>query len=168
MAEIMTVLVTVAMWIAGAMGAIGITLCSVGLSASLSGGEHKAPLIRTLVSGVLPGEFVLTIFAILVLVPGIIFICFQLRHILLTLAEGDPFVPENSPRLTRVGAAIAGMELIRIFTVFFVRAFPGLVGVEPPPLEPQFILWISVAALFVLSQVFREGTRLRDEEKMTI
>jgi len=25
-----------------------------------------------------------------------------------------------------------------------------------------------VAALFILSQVFREGTRLRDEEKMTI
>jgi hypothetical protein len=42
------------------------------------------------------------------------------------------------------------------------------VGDEPPRMSTQFILWISVAALFVLSQVFREGTRLRDEEKMTI
>jgi hypothetical protein len=45
---------------------------------------------------------------------------------------------------------------------------PKLVGDEAPRLSTQFILWISVAALFVLSQVFREGTRLRDEEKMTI
>jgi hypothetical protein len=32
----------------------------------------------------------------------------------------------------------------------------------------DLIPWASVAALFILSQVFREGTRLRDEEKMTI
>jgi hypothetical protein len=32
----------------------------------------------------------------------------------------------------------------------------------------DLIAWASVAALFILSQVFREGTRLRDEEKMTI
>jgi hypothetical protein len=158
MAEIMTVLVTVAMWIVGAMGVIGIPLFSVGLSASLSGGDSKFPLVRTLV----------VIVGLAVIVPGVIYICFQLRHILLTLAEGDPFVPENARRLTRIGTAIAAMELIRIATVMVVRAVPSFVGDKLPPISTQFILWISVAALFVLSQVFREGTRLRDEEKMTI
>jgi Co/Zn/Cd efflux system component len=77
-------------------------------------------------------------------------------------------VPENARRLTRIGTAIAAMELIRIATVMVVRAVPSFVGDKLPPISTQFILWISVAALFVLSQVFREGTRLRDEEKMTI
>jgi hypothetical protein len=60
------------------------------------------------------------------------------------------------------------MEIIRIATLLVVRAMPSLVGDAPPKLSTQLILWISVAALFILSQVFREGTRLRDEEKMTI
>jgi hypothetical protein len=101
-------------------------------------------------------------------VPGVIFICIQMRRILLTLVEGDPFVPENAGRLSRIGIAIAAMELIRIATLLVVRAMPSLVGDAPPKLSTQLILWISVAALFILSQVFREGTRLRDEEKMTI
>ncbi len=168
MAEIMTVLVTVAMWIVGAMGVIGIPVLAIGLMASLSGGSTEVSGIKALADGVMPGQLVIGLVGLAVIVPGVIFICLQLRRILLTLADGDPFVPENARRLSRVGIAIAAMELIRIATVMVVSTMPTLVGDEPPRLSTQFILWISVAALFVLSQVFREGTRLRDEEKMTI
>jgi hypothetical protein len=168
MAEIMTVLVTVAMWIVGAMGVIGIPVLAIGLMASLSGGSTEVSGIKALADGVMPGQLVIGLAGLAVIVPGVIFICLQLRRILLTLADGDPFVPENARRLSRVGIAIAAMELIRIATVMVVSTVPTLVGDEPPRLSTQFILWISVAALFVLSQVFREGTRLRDEEKMTI
>ncbi|MDP1554189.1 MAG: DUF2975 domain-containing protein [Hyphomonas sp.] len=168
MAEIMTVLVTVAMWIVGAMGVIGIPVLAIGLMASLSGGSTEVSGIKALADGVMPGQLVIGLVGLAVIVPGVIFICLQLRRILLTLADGDPFVPENARRLSRVGIAIAAMELIRIATVVVVSTVPTLVGDEPPRLSTQFILWISVAALFVLSQVFREGTRLRDEEKMTI
>ena len=168
MAEIMTVLVTVAMWIVGAMGVIGIPVLAIGLMASLSGGSTEVSGIKALADGVMPGQLVIGLVGLAVIVPGVIFICLQLRRILLTLADGDPFVPENARRLSRVGIAIAAMELIRIVTVMVVSTLPTLVGDEPPRLSTQFILWISVAALFVLSQVFREGTRLRDEEKMTI
>lgn len=168
MAEIMTVLVSVAMWLVGAMGVIGIPLFAVGLVASLSGGSTKFYGMEALADGVMPGQLVIGLVGLAVIVPGVIFICLQLRRILLTLADGDPFVPENARRLSRIGIAIAVMELVRIVTVMIVGAMPTLVGDEPPRLSTQFILWISVAALFVLSQVFREGTRLRDEEKMTI
>jgi Protein of unknown function (DUF2975) len=168
MAEIMTVLVTVAMWIVGAMGVIGIPVLAIGLMASLSGGSTEFSGIKALADGVMPGQLVIGLAGLAVIVPGVIFICMQLRRILLTLADGDPFVPENASRLSRVGIAIAAMELIRIAVVMVVSTMPTLVGDEPPRLSTQFILWISVAALFVLSQVFREGTRLRDEEKMTI
>jgi len=168
MADIMTVLVTVAMWIVGAMGVIGIPVLGIGLMASLSGGSTEVSGIKALADGVMPGQLVIGLAGLAVVVPGVIFICLQLRRILLTLADGDPFVPENASRLSRVGIAIAAMELIRIATVMVVSTVPSLVGDEPPRLATQFILWISVAALFVLSQVFREGTRLREEEKMTI
>lgn len=168
MAEIMTVLVTVAMWIVGAMGVVGIPVLAIGLAASLSGGTTEISGIKALAEGVMPGQLVIGLVGLMVIVPGVIFICLQLRRILLTLADGDPFVPENARRLSRIGIAIAAMELLRVVTVLVVSAVPTLVGDEPPRLSTQFILWISVAALFVLSQVFREGTRLRDEEKMTI
>ena len=124
--------------------------------------------IEALADGVSPGSFVIALGLLCVIVPGVIFICIQMRRILLTLVEGDPFVPENAGRLSRIGIAIAAMEIIRIATLLVVRAMPSLVGDAPPKLSTQLILWISVAALFILSQVFREGTRLRDEEKMTI
>ena len=168
MAEIMTVLVTVAMWIVGALGVIGIPILTIGLMASLSGGSTEVSGITALADGVSPGQLVIGLAGLAVIVPGVIFICLQLRRILLTLIDGDPFVPENAGRLSRIGIAIASMELLRLAVVVFVSAVPKLVGEEAPRLSTQFILWISVAALFVLSQVFREGTRLRDEEKMTI
>jgi hypothetical protein len=168
MAEIMTVLVTVAMWIVGALGVIGIPILTIGLMASLSGGSTEFSGIKALAEGVSPGQLVIGLAGLAVIVPGVIFICLQLRRILLTLIDGDPFVPENAGRLSRIGIAIAAMELLRLAVVVFVSAVPKLVGDEAPRLSTQFILWISVGALFVLSQVFREGTRLRDEEKMTI
>ena len=168
MAEIMTVLVTVAMWIVGAMGVIGIPVLAIGLTASLSGGRTEFSGVKALADGVMPGQLVIGLAGLAVIVPGVIFICLQLRRILLTLIDGDPFVPQNARRLSSIGIAIAAMELIRIATVMIVSTVPKLVGDEPPRLSTQLILWISVAALFVLSQVFREGTRLRDEEKMTI
>lgn len=168
MAEAMTVLVTVAMWVAGAFGVIGIPILGLGLMASLSNGAASIPGIEALADGVSPGSFVIALGLLCVIVPGVIFICIQMRRILLTLVEGDPFVPENAGRLSRIGVTIAVMELIRLATLIMVRAAPNLVGDAPPKLSTQLILWISVAALFILSQVFREGTRLRDEEKMTI
>jgi len=168
MAEIMTVLVTVAMWIVGAMGVIGIPVLGMGLAASLSGGSTEISGIKALADGVSTGQLMIGLGGLAVIVPGVIFICFQLRRILLTLIDGDPFVPDNAGRLSRIGIAIAAMELLRLSVVVFVSGVPQLAGDEAPRLSTQLTLWISVAALFVLSQVFREGTRLRDEEKMTI
>ncbi len=168
MAEAMTVLVSMVMWITGVFGVVGIPVLGIGLAASLSGGSAEVSGIRALADGVTPGQLVIGLAGLVVIVPGLIFICLQLRRILLTLVEGDPFVPENARRLSRVGIAIAAMELFRMASIVIVQQFPSLVGDMPPRLSTQLILWISVAALFILSQVFREGTRLRDEEKMTI
>jgi hypothetical protein len=123
------------------------------LNVSVTDGTDSLP---ALVAGLIGG---------LVVIPAIVYVCIQLRRILATLAEGDPFVPENASRLTRVAAAIAITQLLRI-------AVALIIGLSFDQTKLDFnldlIAWASVAALFILSQVFREGTRLRDEEKMTI
>ena len=116
MAAVMTVLVTIVMWMTAIIGVV--FLASVGaaifafhnggsidaLNVSVTDGTESLP---ALVAGLIGG---------LVVIPAIIYVCIQ----------------------TKLG------------------------------LNLDLIAWASVAALFILSQVFREGTRLRDEEKMTI
>ncbi|MGP1276481.1 MAG: DUF2975 domain-containing protein [Caulobacterales bacterium] len=106
---------------------------------------------------------------------AMLFIADRLRRILVTLIEGDPFVPENAGHLRAIAIAIAVYQIIRygahgiIALMFTVFGRPVESGVS---IQPQFGLnigaWIAVIALLVLAEVFREGTRLRDEQKLTI
>jgi hypothetical protein len=165
MAAIMTVLVTIVMWMTAIIGLVFLASVGAAIFAFHNGGSIDAlnvsvtdgtDSLPALVAGLIGG---------LVVIPAIVYVCIQLRRILATLAEGDPFVPENASRLTRVAAAIAITQLLRI-------AVALIIGLSFDQTKLDFnldlIAWASVAALFILSQVFREGTRLRDEEKMTI
>jgi peptidoglycan/LPS O-acetylase OafA/YrhL len=146
MAAIMTVLVTIVMWMTAIIGVV--FLASVGAAIYA---HHNGGSIDALNISVTDGTDS--------------YVCVLLRRILATLADGDPFVPENANRLSRVAATIAVTQLLRIAVALVVgfsfdKAKIGF--------NLDLIPWASVAALFILSQVFREGTRLRDEEKMTI
>jgi uncharacterized membrane protein YuzA (DUF378 family) len=97
----------------------------------------------------------------------------QLRGVLDTLVSGDPFVASNAPRLRMIGFTVAILELaryaIQLATLSAIAAFgqpdEGALSAE---FRISFTAWGMVLVLFVLAQVFDEGTRLRDEEKMTI
>ena len=161
-------LMQVVIWIAVISGVIAFLLIGAGLIGSLNGGTMKVPGMETYVDGVKPGQFVAGLAGLAVFAPGIIYVCMQLRRILQTLADGDPFVPQNGPRLTRIAIAIALVELARYVTVFLLNAFVDLGTDQPVRLSINLAAWAAVVALFILAQVFREGTRLREEEKMTI
>jgi membrane protein YdbS with pleckstrin-like domain len=165
MAAVMTVLVTIVMWMTAIIGVVFLASVGAAIFAHHHGGTIDAMNISVmdgtdslpaLIAGLIGG---------MVVIPAIIYICVLMRRILATLAEGDPFVPENAMRLTRVAATIAVTQLLRI-------AVALVIGLSFDHTKVGFsfdlIAWASVAALFILSQVFREGTRLRDEEKMTI
>jgi hypothetical protein len=97
----------------------------------------------------------------------------RLRLIVRTLIEGDPFVPENAGHLRFIAFAIAIYQVVRY-------AFQGLVaislavfgyrigGVELAHFDLNLGPWFAVAALLVLSEVLREGARMRQEQKLTI
>ena len=76
---------------------------------------------------------------------ALLVIVHRLRLIVRTLMAGDPFVPENAAFFDyRIG----GVELSRF--------------------DLNLGSWFAVAALLVLSQVLREGARMRQEQKLTI
>lgn len=166
MAAVLSTVMSVVIWLAVIFGTLFFILIGMGLAASLNGGEMAIPGGDVYAEDMPAGQLVGALAALAVMLPGLVYICIQLRRILSTLAAGDPFVPENAPRLSRIAIALAIMELARYATVLILRASFDLGG--DLRLAPSLAAWASVVALLVLSQVFREGTRLREDQKMTI
>ena len=165
MAAIMTVLVTIVMWMTALIGSLVVIAGLIELVSILSGNPVSIGAIKVDGHEITAPELIAGLAGALVVIAVVVFVCLELRKILATLAAGDPFVPENAARLTRIAIAIAVTQLLRyVIAIIAGLAVDGM-RVE---LSIDFIAWASVAALFILSQVFREGTRLRDEEKMTI
>jgi len=160
----------VIMWIAVLIFVVAVVMFASALPAGLNAGEMSFPGVTVeLDQDITPGQIAGALGMLCVVMPGIIYVCYQLRKILKTLANGDPFVSENSNRLTKIAGAIALMEIGRMVAITCIRNF---VEFTPPEAMPAFsislVSWAGAVAFFVLSQVFREGTRLREDAKMTI
>lgn len=167
-AAILSHVVRAAFWLAIITLVAGSLLIGIGILGSLNGGVLKVPGMEALAEGVPPGRLVAALVGLVVFAGGIAFVCSQLRNILATLGAGDPFVPENGPRLTRIALAIALVELVRNAAVFVLSMIVDLGEGYAPKLTLNLAAWGAVLTLLILAQVFREGTRLREEEKMTI
>lgn len=159
---------SVLMTVITVLGWIGFVGSAVVLAAfifvDLTGGEFQAAGIEVYESVPLPTYIVA--FAILFVVfIGFILMAGQLKKILQTLIDGDPFVPENARRLNRLAMIVAGMEICRYVIGIAAGMFEVKTSVD---FSVNLAAWVAVITLWVLSQVFAEGTRLREEEKMTI
>ena len=168
MAAFLSTVVTVIFWLAIVFGLFLFVILSIGLLGSLNGGELDLPLVEARADGVPAGRIVAALVGLVVFAPGIAYVCAQLRKILSTLADGDPFVPENAPRLTQIAIAIGLIELIRIVSVLVLAATVDLGDGYVANININLAVWGAVIVLLILAQVFKEGTRLREEEKMTI
>lgn len=168
MAAFLSTVVTVIFWLAIVLGGFLFIILSIGLLGSLNGGEIDLPLVEARADGVPAGRLVAALVGLVVFAPGIAYICAKLRQILSTLAAGDPFVPENAPRLTRIAIAIGLIEVIRMCSVLVLAATVDLGEGYVANININLAVWGAVIVLLILAQVFKEGTRLREEEKMTI
>lgn len=99
----------------------------------------------------------------------------RLRRIFSTLIAGDPFVPENAGHLRVIAIAIAGYQILRHVTQGAVAMLltmmdqPVIGGLElNATANIDLGAWFAVAALLVLAEIFREGARMRQEQKLTI
>jgi len=105
-----------------------------------------------------------------VIVVALVFLIIvkQLRKICQTLVTGDPFVPENANRLRTIWIAVAAGELIRLTSTIVISWVSKTTdsAVQAPDL--RVYVWFMVLALIILAEVFREGARLRQEQKLTV
>jgi len=168
MAAFLSTVVTVIFWLAIVLGAFLFLILSIGIAGSLNGGELAIPMVEARADGVPVGRLVAALVGLMVFAPGIAYICAQLRRILSTLAEGDPFLPENAPRLTKIAIAIGLIEIIRMCSVLILAASVDLGEGYVANININLAVWGAIIVLLILAQVFKEGTRLREEEKMTI
>jgi hypothetical protein len=103
-----------------------------------------------------------------------IIIVSRLRSIFATLAAGDPFVPENAAHLRVIWVTLAIGELVRYALDGIRTVALNLRGESAPAWMDQGLLnisigmWFAVLTVIVLAEVFREGSRLRQEQQYTV
>ncbi|MCC5997023.1 MAG: DUF2975 domain-containing protein [Oceanicaulis sp.] len=121
-------------------------------------------------------DFVLALPMAIAAWAALTFIIHRLRLIFATLITGDPFVPENARHLRAIAIGIAVYQLLHYAAHGVLALVITLLGRAPvesgariiPDFSLNLAAWFSVLAILVLAEVFREGARLRDEQKLTI
>lgn len=89
----------------------------------------------------------------------------RLLAVIGTVREGDPFVPDNAARLKTAAWCALAIQLLGL-SYGVLAATMNAAGSR---IEWDWSLngWLYVALMFVVAQVFEEGTRMRDDlEKM--
>jgi hypothetical protein len=92
----------------------------------------------------------------------------QLLRIVESVRAGEPFTNNNAFRLRTIAWALFGLELLHICVV----AVASAVSTKEVPVQMSgdFDLtgWLAILMLFVLAQVFLEGTRMRHDLEGTV
>ncbi len=92
----------------------------------------------------------------------------RLLRLVESVRAGEPFTMANAGRLRTIAWALLGLELLHIGVV----AIASAVSTKEVPLRihGNFHVtgWLAILLLFVLSQVFREGTRMREDLEGTV
>lgn len=94
----------------------------------------------------------------------------NLRRIIDTVGDGDPFVPANAERLTGMAWLMLAIQLLAIplggLAVFIATSLKEpLVEVD---INLDFSGVILVVTLFILARVFRVGAAMRDDLEGTV
>jgi hypothetical protein len=95
-----------------------------------------------------------------------------LRRIVASVGEGDPFIPDNATRLSRMGwIALAG-QVVSIPLGAAVVWVARIVEDDPKVRVDEFGFSASgillVLILFILARVFRRGAEMREELEGTV
>lgn len=112
---------------------------------------------------------------------GVILPCFfvglyfvkQLRDIVRTIDDNDPFADENAGRIRMIGILIFAFEILVCLGRLVMSGIADVV-VRPTGfnlngrIELNESLLVVALAMLVLSEVFRHGARIRQEQSLTI
>lgn len=94
----------------------------------------------------------------------LLYVVERLLEILKTLRFGSPFVKENADRFRKLGWALLLGEGSKIV----IGILAAIVDADIDDIGLDGITLIAVVAVFVLSEVFREGARMKEEQDLTV
>jgi len=92
----------------------------------------------------------------------------RLLRIVESVRTGEPFNIRNAGRLRTIAWALLGLEFLHICVVAIASAVST--KVLPLRINGNFDLsgWLAILLLFVLAQVFLQGTRMREDLEGTV
>jgi hypothetical protein len=147
-----------------------------GVTASPLGMEHvhfenaRASLRFSPRSSVIVAGSAAVLIAVLALVMWVLG---QLRAVFRTLHDGQPFVAANATRIRRIAYAVIIGELARAVLAYLGMryammhfSFQGVRFEARPDLNVVVIMCGLI--ILVIAEVFREGTRLDEEQSLTV
>ncbi len=96
------------------------------------------------------------------------FILTRLLTMVMTVRQGDPFVPDNAYRLNAIAWALLGLQLLSLVIGGIARMIST--PEHPFHLDAGFSTsgWLAVILTFVLARVFAEGTLMREDLEGTV
>ena len=97
----------------------------------------------------------------------------QLRHVFRSLSRGLVFIPQNARRIRWVGLTVIFGELARAVLVYFWSYYLSLHFTANglhfvASIDFSGVTVIAGLSIMVIAEVFREGTRLQEEQSLTI
>lgn len=163
--DVLRIALWVVLAVAAVLAAMGVFVYAAGPADSFLGVsiERNDPWYITTMG------FALTIGALI----AALLVVSRLRRIFATLSAGDPFVPENADHLRVIAIVIAAFEVARLAAGAIAAGLSRAAGPQEPAgapiqMELNVLVWFAVLSLVVLSEVFREGARLRADQQLTI
>jgi len=105
----------------------------------------------------------------------IAFVVGELRAVFRSLRDGSPFIAANARRIRRIGLSVLVFEALRVVVTITVVA-PALERLKPvvggaviqADAWPSGMVVFLGCAVLVLAEVFRRGTRMHDEQALTV
>jgi len=157
------------------MGVVGVSGLILGLGFMLSQGFYDWAFQNVEINNLNDSAdaggsrqtLVLSAFSGAIISGAFFFIALLLKKLLATLLAGDPFIPENIDRLRKIWIILALTEAFRMV------ASPMIALMDPSDtmnfdLDIRFTSWFLVFVIATVAEVFRHGTALRQEQKLTI
>ena len=89
----------------------------------------------------------------------------RLRRILLSVNQGDAFEFANVKRLQAVGFGLLGIQLTSLMLSIVA---PQAIGQSASDYDFDLGSWLGILVVFILAEVFRQGSAMRDEQLTTV
>lgn len=155
-----------------------LAMLGIGLGAILTV-ERGELLAKLAEAGAPPSAF----WAIVILIPliaGMIYavlrFALELRGIVRSVDEGDPFRPDNAERLARMGWLTVSVYILAVIggliAAWIDRVTRSISGVFEFKIDYSFDLGgggiMLILVLFILARVFRHGAAMREDLEGTV